>query len=66
MSRVREAFGVEIALRSLFESPTVENLALTITSMHVEEEHDADMARMIEEIKHLSEEDLEAILTREG
>jgi amino acid adenylation domain-containing protein len=30
MSRVREAFGIEIALRSLFEQPTVEELAETI------------------------------------
>jgi amino acid adenylation domain-containing protein len=30
MSRVREAFGIEIALRSLFEQPTVEGLAETI------------------------------------
>jgi amino acid adenylation domain-containing protein len=30
MSRVREAFGLEIALRSLFEQPTVEELAETI------------------------------------
>ncbi len=30
MSRVREAFGIEIALRSLFEQPTVGELAETI------------------------------------
>jgi amino acid adenylation domain-containing protein len=30
MSRVREAFGVEVALRSLFEQPTVGELAETI------------------------------------
>jgi len=30
MSRVREAFGIEIALRSLFEQPTVAELAETI------------------------------------
>jgi amino acid adenylation domain-containing protein len=30
MSRVRAAFGIEIALRSLFEQPTVEELAETI------------------------------------
>ena len=30
MSRVREAFGIEIALRSLFEQPTVRELAETI------------------------------------
>ena len=30
MSRVREAFGIEIALRSLFEQPMVEELAETI------------------------------------
>src|SRR6185295_624760 len=30
MSRVREAFGIEIALRSLFEQPTVGELAETV------------------------------------
>src|SRR6185295_18793009 len=30
MSRVREAFGIEIALRTLFEQPTIGELAETI------------------------------------
>jgi acyl carrier protein len=36
MSRVREAFGIEIALRTLFEQPTVRELAETIEGMKAE------------------------------
>src|SRR6185369_6146570 len=36
MSRVREAFGVEVALRRLFESPTIAGLAQQIEQAHKE------------------------------
>lgn len=53
LSRVRESFNVGLPLRSLFDSPTVAGLALTITQAQVEQEDDDEMAQLLEEIKNL-------------
>jgi surfactin family lipopeptide synthetase C len=65
LTRVREVFNVEVPLRVLFEAPTTAKLALAITQMQVEQENAEEMARMIEEIKHLPANVLETML-KEG
>jgi amino acid adenylation domain-containing protein len=55
ISRVSESFNVGLPLRSLFDSPTLAGLALTITQAQVEQEDDEDMAQLLEEIKNLSD-----------
>lgn len=59
LSRVRESFNVGLPLRSLFDTPTVAGLALTITQAQVEQEDDEEMARLLEEIKGLSDDALD-------
>jgi amino acid adenylation domain-containing protein len=59
LSRVRAELGVDLSLRVLFESPTVEGMALAITQMQAEEEDDEEINRIIEEIKLLSEDAFE-------
>ena len=50
ISQMRGAFGVELALRTLFESPTIEQLALEIERL------------VIARIEALSEEEVQRLL----
>jgi amino acid adenylation domain-containing protein len=62
VSRVRETFRVELPLRSIFERPTVEGLAETISlALRQSEAGDAELIEMLE---GLTEEEAEAMLAR--
>jgi amino acid adenylation domain-containing protein len=49
MSRIREELDVDLPVRQLFESPTIEALAIAI--VHGAVEQDEDLARMLSEIE---------------
>jgi acyl carrier protein len=66
LSRVRAAFEVEVPLRALFSAPTVAGLALAVTELQAELRGDDELARMLSEIKGLSDEDLDAVLRAEA
>jgi hypothetical protein len=50
ISQIRGAFGVDLALRTLFESPTIEQLAGEVERL------------VMEQIEAMSEEEVEKIL----
>jgi len=48
MSRLRKEFGVELSLRSFFESPTVSGLALNIAERVIEDQDEESIAQLLE------------------
>jgi acyl carrier protein len=63
MARIRESFGVtEIPLRSLFQKPTLGELALAVTQAEAELQDEDEMRRMIGELQSLSGDDLAELL----
>ncbi len=50
MSRLRKEFGVELSLRSFFESPTVSGLALIIAEHVIENQDKQSIAQLLESV----------------
>jgi len=66
MSRLREAFGVELPFRLIFETPTIAGLAVAIAQSQAERVDDAEIARMLGELRDLSDEEARRRLTAPG
>ncbi|WP_460902194.1 phosphopantetheine-binding protein, partial [Paraburkholderia jirisanensis] len=65
MTRIRESFGIEVLLKSLFDGPLLSQLADHLTSLllgHLPAQHMADLA---EDLDNLSESELLALLNEE-
>jgi amino acid adenylation domain-containing protein len=65
VSRLREAFHVDVLLRALFEAPTIAELALRIEPSTSEGSELEDLARNLAEVESLSEEEIERQLAKE-
>ena len=58
MSRIRDSFKVELALRMFFENPTVEELAVAITEKQAEGiQNEQQVSSILAELESLSEEE---------
>jgi acyl carrier protein len=65
LARVRSMLDVEVPLRSLFRAPTVAGMALTVTELQVAQEDDEEMARIIDEIRRMTDEAVDLTLEEE-
>jgi aryl carrier-like protein len=66
MARLRTQFQVEIPLRSLFEKPTIAEMALAIEQMQHEilrQTENEVLAQMLIKMGGLSEDEMQAIFT---
>jgi amino acid adenylation domain-containing protein len=65
VTRVRDAFQVEMALRSLFESPTVEGLVEKMIRMEGRSVDLEEIARILLELEFISEDEARVMLDQE-
>ncbi len=61
-SRARSAFQVQIPLRCIFENPTVARMARQISEYMFESREDEELARLLNEVEELSEEEARRLL----
>jgi aryl carrier-like protein len=61
-SRVREEFHVDIPLRRLFETPTIDAMTLVIAAEQAEQREDVDVAQTLQAVKQLSPAEVKALL----
>ena len=66
VSRLRDAFEVDLSLTDFFEVPTVANLAVLIAQKMAEEVDEEMFAQAFAELEQLSEEEAKAALVADG
>jgi acyl carrier protein len=64
VSRIRRAFGIELPLRRLFETPTVAEMAVIITESQAQRANEAELAEILHDVEARTEEEAQKILAR--
>lgn len=65
-SRVRSTFHVELPLEQLFETPTIEGLALAIVEFQTKNAERDEIDRILADLEGLSEEEAQRLLSEGG
>jgi amino acid adenylation domain-containing protein len=60
ISRIRESFQVELPLRAMFESPTIESLTVAIAKVLFSEE--SEVANLLNDLEQLSDDETKELL----
>ena len=59
ISRIRNAFSIEVPLRRVFESQTVAEMAAIITEIQVKRTSEAELTQMMREVEAMTEEEVQ-------
>ncbi|MDP9131420.1 MAG: phosphopantetheine-binding protein, partial [Candidatus Binatota bacterium] len=59
ISRIRNAFSIEVPLRRVFESQTVAEMAAIVTEIQVKRTSEAELAQMMREVEAMTEEEVQ-------
>jgi precorrin-6B methylase 2/acyl carrier protein len=62
VARVREAFDIELSLRSLVEAPTLADFALVVVQLQIEQSDDEEVSQILGELNHISDEEVRSML----
>ncbi|KYC40344.1 non-ribosomal peptide synthetase [Scytonema hofmannii PCC 7110] len=62
ISRIREAFGIDIQLQLLFQTPMIADLAEAIVQIQAENTEDDEINRFLTELEDLSDEEAQSLL----
>lgn len=65
LSRLRDVFKIDIPLQTLFEKPTVAELASYIEQQQIEQSDQEMLAQMLTELEQLSSDEIMKVLTTE-
>jgi NAD(P)-dependent dehydrogenase (short-subunit alcohol dehydrogenase family)/acyl carrier protein len=63
ITRLRDTFRVDISLRTLFEEPTVARLTVVIVQKKAELVNEALLLQAIEDVEHLTDDEVQTLLT---
>jgi acyl transferase domain-containing protein/acyl carrier protein len=66
ISRVNKTFEVELSLSSLFEAPTVAEIAVVIAQNHTKKAGREEASRMLADLEALSDEEAQRLLAEEN
>jgi acyl carrier protein len=66
VGRLRQLFELELPLRSIFEAPTVEQLAVVLVQLQAVEANYTEMDALLAELDKLSEEDVSLLIEDES
>jgi amino acid adenylation domain-containing protein len=64
--RVQETFHVSLTLQTIFDGPTISEMTAAITAKLSEEEGQAELNQMLEDLKQLSPDEIKVLLEAEG
>ena len=64
VSRINQAFAVELTIRHIFETPTIASLSLAVTQSQSEQTEDEDIADLLVELEGLTDEEVQQLLSQ--